>query len=77
MHPDEFHPGLVARNSKQEMELQFEAGGHPLSIPVLVARGEMEGPTLVVSAGVHGDEYEGIQTIFDVFRQLEDRKSVV
>lgn len=71
MHPDEFHPGLAARNSKQEFELHFEAGGHKLSIPVLVARGEMEGPTLVVSAGVHGDEYEGIRTIFDVFRQLD------
>jgi predicted deacylase len=42
-----------------------------LAFPVLVVRGASAGPTLVVSAGVHGDEYEGIQTIFDVFRALD------
>jgi predicted deacylase len=42
-----------------------------LALPMLVVRGVSAGPTLVVSAGVHGDEYEGVQTIFDVFHAVD------
>ena len=42
-----------------------------LELPVLVVRGTKPGPTLVVSAGVHGDEFEGVQAIFDVVRELD------
>lgn len=42
-----------------------------LALPVLVVRGAHAGPVLLVSAGVHGDEYEGIQAIFDVFETLD------
>jgi predicted deacylase len=30
-----------------------------------------QGPTLVVSAGVHGDEYEGVRAIYELFRELD------
>jgi predicted deacylase len=71
MSPSQFDPQQFPRNSKHELELEFEAQGHRLTMPVLLARGELDGPTLVVSAGVHGDEFEGVRTIFDVYRGLD------
>ena len=35
------------------------------------ARGRRDGPTLVVTAGVHGDEYEGMEAIYRVFEALD------
>ena len=65
---DEFNPNGFARDSK--LRGLIEAGSE-LNFPVLLARGERPGPTLVVSANVHGDEYEGVRAIFDVFEELE------
>lgn len=42
--------------------------GNDLWLPVLAAAGAAEGPTLAVLAGVHGDEYEGIRAIPQIFR---------
>jgi predicted deacylase len=61
----------VAAGSKERSSLEVVAGGHTISLPVLVVRGGAPGPTLLVSAGVHGDEYEGVRTIFDVFESLD------
>lgn len=52
-------------------ERQLEVRGEALALPVLVVKGSEPGPTLVVSAGVHGDEYEGVQALFDLYRELE------
>jgi len=41
------------------------------SLPLLLARGMSDGPVLLVSACVHGDEYEGVRAIFEVFEQIE------
>ena len=57
----------------------YQAGKPRLSIsvtndaalPLLVVRGEREGPVLAVSAAVHGDEYEGVRAIFEVFDLLD------
>ena len=38
--------------------------------PVLLARGKRPGKVLVVTAGVRGDEYEGVRAILDVFAAL-------
>lgn len=46
-------------------------GSAAISLPLLVVKGAQPGPTLLVSAGVHGDEYEGVQAIFDLFAALE------
>ena len=43
-------------------------GGHP--IPVMVATGA-PGPTLLVTAGVHGDEFEGPVAILDLWRDID------
>lgn len=42
-----------------------------LSIPVLAVRGSRPGKTLVATAGVHGDEYEGMEAIHRIYDVLE------
>lgn len=42
-----------------------------LSLPVLAARGREPGECLAVTAGVHGDEYEGMLAIQQVFDELD------
>lgn len=42
-----------------------------LSIPAMVARGARPGRTLMAVAGVHGDEFEGMAAIREVFAELD------
>jgi predicted deacylase len=67
----DFH--TLARGQKHTLALEVTTmpDGSPLSLPVLLAAGREEGPALVVLAGVHGDEYEGIVAIPEVFRRLD------
>ena len=66
--PKDFSPQDLARGSKHRCGLAF---GGTLGFPVLVARGRRPGPTLVVSANVHGDEYEGVRAILEIFEWLD------
>ena len=66
-----FDPNQFERNQKHTLSLELNAGGHDIELPVLLARGSRPGPTLVVTAGVHGDEFEGIQAIFDAFEEVD------
>ncbi len=45
--------------------------GSGIEVPVLLARGAQPGKTLVTTAAVHGDEYEGTRAIFEVFESLD------
>lgn len=45
--------------------------GSMWQLPVLAARGATDGPTLLVLAGVHGDEYEGIEAIPQAWQQVD------
>jgi predicted deacylase len=49
------------------------AGG-PVPIPVRVARGVEAGPTLCLTAGVHGDELNGIEVVRRVLQDLDPSK---
>ncbi len=62
--PDGFERGRVHR-------LSLMSGAQ--SIPVLLVRGEAAGKTLVVTAGVHGDEYEGVRAILETVASLDPR----
>lgn len=42
-----------------------------LAIPAMVVRGARPGPTLMAVAGVHGDEFEGMAAIREVFAELD------
>ncbi len=66
--PNDFRPEDLPRGTKHRLTLAF---GDGLSFPVLMVRGRRDGATLVVSANVHGDEYEGVRAIFETFDELD------
>ncbi|MCZ2080474.1 MAG: succinylglutamate desuccinylase/aspartoacylase family protein [Bryobacteraceae bacterium] len=70
MHPGSFHLEDFPRSARHSLEFQFTAGGQEIGFPVLMVRGDESGPLLLVSAGVHGDEYEGIRAILEIFSEL-------
>src|SRR5688500_13625455 len=41
------------------------------ALPVLAARSHRPGPTVLVTGGVHGDEYEGPAAIHALFNSLD------
>jgi predicted deacylase len=49
------------------------AGG-PVPIPVRVARGVLPGPTLCLTAGIHGDELNGIEVVRRVLQEVDPSK---
>tara|TARA_R110000782_G_scaffold39383_10_gene91539 strand:+ start:2007 stop:3305 length:1299 start_codon:yes stop_codon:yes gene_type:complete len=67
----EIPPGTSQRLSWSATEL-FE--GVPVSTPVLVANGVLPGPTLCLTAAVHGDELNGIEMVRRVFHDIEPKK---
>ena len=64
-------PGTFQRLSWSATEL-FE--GVPVSTPVLVINGRMPGPTLCLTAAVHGDELNGIEVVRRVMHNLDPEK---
>lgn len=46
----------------------------PIGIPLVVVHGSEPGRTLVVDAGVHGDEHEGILALHTLIRDLDPQK---
>ena len=64
-------PGTAQRLSWSATEL-FE--GVPVSTPVLVVNGALPGPTLCMTAAVHGDELNGIEMVRRVMHDLEPLK---
>ena len=64
-------PGTYQRLSWSATEL-FE--GVPVSTPVLVVNGRSPGPTLCLTAAVHGDELNGIEVVRRVLHSLDPAK---
>ena len=67
----EVAPGTSARLSWSATEL---FAGVPVSTPVLVVNGSLAGPTLCLTAAVHGDELNGIEIVRRVMHQLDPHK---
>lgn len=53
------------------LHLVEDGFGNPISIPVIVARGMEDGPTLGLTAAVHGNELNGIPVIQRLFHEME------
>ncbi|MCB0638434.1 MAG: succinylglutamate desuccinylase/aspartoacylase family protein [Lewinella sp.] len=53
------------------LSLVHNGMGQPIFLPVMVARGRQEGPTVGVTAAVHGNELNGIPIIQRLFRELD------
>ena len=62
----------LPRDSKASawLEVGSRADGSEWRLPLLYAMGATTGPTLLVLGAVHGDEYEGVETIPEVFRRV-------
>lgn len=45
--------------------------GTPINVPVLIAEGAQEGPTVWINGCVHGDEYGGAAAILRFFRSVD------
>ena len=45
--------------------------GEPVRVPIMVARGRYDGPTLGITAAIHGNELNGIPVIQRLFRELD------
>lgn len=67
----EIHPDSHQRLSWSATEL-FE--GVPISTPVLVVNGKLAGPTLCLTAAIHGDELNGIEMVRRVVHNLDPEK---
>ena len=59
----------IRESVQNEVDNAFRDG--TLSITVLAARGTRPGKTLVTTAGVHGDEYEGMEAIHRTFEAID------
>ena len=69
---DHFSPREYPPGHKGWHWLQVSDGLlNPVCIPAALARGRQEGPMVLVVAGVHGDEFEGMAAIGDFFGELE------
>ena len=62
-------PGELARGWFDVADLPT---GAPERLPVVVANGAREGPTLWLTGGVHGDEATGITVVQDAMATLDD-----
>ncbi len=65
---DRLEPGKICRRWLRIVENGL---GESISVPVFIARGMKEGPTLGVTAAVHGNELNGIPVIQRLFAQLD------
>ncbi|MEZ4678519.1 MAG: M14 family metallopeptidase [Caldilineaceae bacterium] len=73
MHVSEFGAAGLASGRKEQLWLDVatRADGSMWRLPLLYITGALAGPTLVVTAAVHGDEYEGVATIPQIYQQIE------
>ena len=54
--------------------IALKADGSMWRLPLLYVTGAESGPTLVVTAAVHGDEYEGVEAIPRIFAQVDPKE---
>lgn len=64
-------PGTIHR---LQINLATDALHQPLSVPVVVARGKFPGPTLCLSAAVHGNELNGIPVIHSIIEHIDCKR---
>jgi predicted deacylase len=73
MNIQQFNHRRLERGTKQRIPLDVTTlpDGSPLRLHALVAAGREQGPLVLVLAGIHGDEYEGVLAIPEIMRRLE------
>ncbi len=71
MNPPDFHHDRLGRGQKYTVTLETGLSSRTTDVTVLIARGHRPGKTLVVTAAVHGDEYEGVRAILEVWSAID------
>ena len=73
MHFQELDVTRLPRPAKKAdwLEVARRADGSTWRLPFLYVTGEAAGPALLVLGAVHGDEYEGVEAIPQVFQRVE------
>jgi N-alpha-acetyl-L-2,4-diaminobutyrate deacetylase len=68
----EFDPIAVSAGTVARVLWAFAdlPGGSPATIPIIVIAGTQPGKTAVLTAGIHGDEYEGIMALWRLGAQI-------
>ena len=64
-------PAGTKRSYSHQLGPSVEAWAPGRALPVLVAQGAQPGPTLLVSAGIHGNEYDGMVALRRVWEELD------
>lgn len=64
---------LEAGEHKFWFAVATDAIGHPQTLPLRVFKGEQAGKRIVITAGIHGDEQNGILTAQKLARELEGK----
>ncbi len=67
----DFDPERFARGCKKALLLELNAGSARLELPVSLFRGAHDGPVLAITAGVHGDEFEGVQAVLEICAEAD------
>jgi predicted deacylase len=59
--------------TRKDYYLDVDLGSNLIQIPVMEFIGERKGPTLFLVAGLHGDEYEATNAIYQLFSELDEK----
>lgn len=54
-----------------QLHIPGSSMGTPWRVPLIVARGIHKGPVLGITAAVHGNELNGLSTIFQLFKKMD------
>jgi predicted deacylase len=73
MHIQDLNVAAVPKGTKDAtwLDVASRPDGGAWQLPFLCVKGRTDGPTLLVIAGVHGDEYEGVETIPEIYSQID------
>src|ERR1700709_1922510 len=63
----------VPRGEKRYGVVEFPVQGDAYRLPMWLINGDEDGPTLVVTGGVHGAEYASIAAALDLGRTLDPK----
>ena len=72
---ESFDPEMCPRGklTRLRVELVQDGLGRPMAVPVMVARGERDGPVFGLTAALHGNELNGIPVIHRLLNRLDRR----
>ncbi|MFT4104328.1 MAG: M14 family metallopeptidase [Lacrimispora sp.] len=65
------HIGNCQAKAGQKQNGMLEVGEGDPKLPMTLICGKEDGPTVLISAGIHGAEYIGIQTAMELSREIE------